>query len=272
MIEQVRRLCRELLTGKQLDLIYGIGLQDGTPVPRFFSTPAELDDLVLAGKEPLVFTCRPSDRNVIDLVRAASPTAKLGIVVRGCDERALFELAKVFQLRLDGIEIIGVACDRAQAEECRCPRPYPSNLKFGERIENAAEDPELARFLRMSTDERLAFWNYHLGKCVKCYGCRNACPLCYCKECQMERELYVPRGGLPPDFPVFHFIQLMHLADRCIDCGECERACPMDIPLRLLKKTMRAGVRDLFGYEPGNDPTATSPLAGIARGEISHAE
>ncbi|MBN1770931.1 MAG: 4Fe-4S binding protein [Deltaproteobacteria bacterium] len=272
MLEQVRRHCKEALDAKRLDLVYGVGNRKAGPAPRFFSTAEELDELVLAGKEPLVFTCRPSDRNVVDLVRERSPTAKLGIVARGCDERALFELAKRFQLSLDGIEIIGVACDQAQAEECRCPRPYPKNLAFGTPLDKPVDDPVLEKLQRLPLEERLAFWRYQLSKCVKCYGCRNACPMCFCKECQMEGELFVPRGAQPPEFPTFHFVQLIHLADRCIDCGECERACPMDIPLRLLKKSLRSEVRERFGYEAGVDPTTASPLGSIERGEPSHAE
>jgi ferredoxin len=96
--------------------------------------------------------------------------------------------------------------------------------------------------------------------------------MCFCKDCQMEGARLVPRGELPPGFPMFHFIHMMHLADRCIDCGECENACPMDIPLRLLKKIMRGSVQDLFGYEPGADATMVSPFTTKERGEMSHAE
>ncbi|MCK9463670.1 MAG: (Fe-S)-binding protein [Proteobacteria bacterium] len=272
MIEGLRSLCSERLTGKRLDSVYGLGDQDGTPVPRFFDSAGDLRSLVLGGKQRLVFTCRPSKKNVIALLKARRPGLKLGIVAKGCDERALLELAKLSQLSLDGIEIIGVACDREQAEECRCGRPYPNNPLFGEKLEESFADPAVERFQRMEPEERMAFWQHHLGKCMKCYGCRNACPMCFCTECQMERDLLVPRGALPPDFPFFHFIHMMHLADRCIDCGACEDACPMDIPLRLLKKTMRAGVRDLFGYEPGVNAEGVSPFAAIARGDTTHAE
>jgi len=272
MIEELRAHCKELLAGKRLDSIYGLGDQGGAHVPRFFSTVDELDDLVLAGKQRLIFTCRPSDQNIIALVQGQRSGLRLGIVARGCDERALFELAKLSQLSLDGVEVVGVACDRTQAEECRCSQPYPQDPRFGEKLEETFDDPAVARFRKMGAEERLAFWEHHLGKCIKCYGCRNACPLCFCKECQMERELFVRRGALPPDFPLFHFVHMMHLADRCVDCGACEDACPMDIPLRLLKKVMRGAVRDLFNYEPGIDPTRGSPFAGIARVETTHGD
>ena len=61
------------------------------------------------------------------------------------------------------------------------------------------------------------------------------------------------------------------LADRCIDCGECENACPMDIPLRLIKKIMRDEVRTRFGYDAGADATDVSPFATVQTGGTSDA-
>jgi Na+-translocating ferredoxin:NAD+ oxidoreductase RnfC subunit len=41
------------------------------------------------------------------------------------------------------------------------------------------------------------------------------------------------------------------MAGRCIDCGLCEDACPMDIPLRLLYQKVNQIVMDLFDYDTG---------------------
>ena len=45
--------------------------------------------------------------------------------------------------------------------------------------------------------------------------------------------------------------RVLHLAGRCIDCNECERVCPVNIPLRLLNNKMEREAREQFGYEPG---------------------
>jgi formate hydrogenlyase subunit 6/NADH:ubiquinone oxidoreductase subunit I len=61
----------------------------------------------------------------------------------------------------------------------------------------------------------------------------------------------VETGGVPPEVPLFHLIRAVHMAGRCIDCGLCEDACPVDIPLRLLYRKSNEIVKDLFGYETG---------------------
>ena len=80
----------------------------------------------------------------------------------------------------------------------------------------------------------------------------------------MEVDWYTKTGRLPPEFPLFHFVQFFHHADTCIECGECENACPMDIPLRLIKKMLREKVRELFNYEAGTDMKQESPLITIS--------
>jgi Na+-translocating ferredoxin:NAD+ oxidoreductase RnfC subunit len=59
---------------------------------------------------------------------------------------------------------------------------------------------------------------------------------------------------------MFQLIHAMHTAGRCTECGECERACPMDIPVLMLKKKLNREVLDLFDYEAGLDESATPPL------------
>ena len=65
---------------------------------------------------------------------------------------------------------------------------------------------------------------------------------------------------MPPEVPIFHFIKAYHMADRCIDCGLCEEACPSKIPVRTLYKEVGKIVSDLFDYKTGEDPEGKSPL------------
>jgi ferredoxin len=118
-------------------------------------------------------------------------------------------------------------------------------------------DGVLERTKAMSPSERQAFWKEQLSRCIKCYGCRDACPVCICAECELERDDLVGRGRLPPDFPAFQIIRAYHLAGRCVHCGECERACPMGIPLRALHDMMRREPpARVFELVPGIDEVA----------------
>ena len=60
---------------------------------------------------------------------------------------------------------------------------------------------------------------------------------------------------------VWHIIRAFHLAGRCTSCGECERACPMDIPLMLLNKKVEKDVKELFDYNAGNELDSKPLLA-----------
>lgn len=76
--------------------------------------------------------------------------------------------------------------------------------------------------------------------------------MCFCRECSLEHEDLVETGSVPPEVPLFHLIRAVHMAGRCIDCGLCEDACPVDIPLRLLYRKTNLIVKDLFDYETGS--------------------
>ena len=60
---------------------------------------------------------------------------------------------------------------------------------------------------------------------------------------------------------MFHAVRAFHLAGRCVGCGECERACPMDIPISRLNRMLDREVRERFGYVAGLDPEVR-PAAG----------
>jgi ferredoxin len=234
--------------------------QNGQIAPYLFTEISEIDNLAISPKYPLFYTLRPSKQNILSLIEEKYPDLRIGVVVKGCDERALIELAKRDQVSMENIEIMGIACTKEEAQECRCQRPYPTNLVVGEKVDGVSGDKDLEDILKKSLEERLAFWKHEFSKCIKCYGCRNACPLCFCKNCKMEEDLWTKTGWLPPEIPMFHSIRFYHLSDRCIECGECEKACPVDIPLLTIFKLLRRDIKGLFDYEAGLDVQQESPL------------
>ena len=248
MEEQVRQIAVSLLREGKVAGVVGLKREHGQVGPHVFTVASELEHFVLLPKYAVSKLA----------IRLAPKNRRLAIVARGCDERTLIELAKINQVNLSNLEIIGVACSKDLSVECRCDAPFPSKIAVGEKVEGV-EDPLMKKLLAMTLEERNEFWTAQFLKCQKCYGCRNACPLCACNICELEQPMWVPKGVLPPESPTYHLIRAFHLADKCAGCCECERACPVAIPLKTLQSMLAGDMEALFGYEMGADERP-SPL------------
>lgn len=150
---------------------------------------------------------------------------------------------------------------------CRFPNPVIYDHLLGEpvapRIQGPVADPRLKFMEDMSLAERFAFWKREMSRCIRCYACRNACPLCFCRDVCLadsrDPHWLSQETGVREKW-MFQLIHATHLTGRCTECGECERSCPMDIPVLTFKKHLNAIIRELFDYEAGLDPKATPPL------------
>ncbi|MGE5832620.1 MAG: Coenzyme F420 hydrogenase/dehydrogenase, beta subunit C-terminal domain [Methanomicrobiales archaeon] len=101
-------------------------------------------------------------------------------------------------------------------------------------------------------NERLKTIMNDTSKCIKCYSCINACPICYCVECSTKKPYLVPPGQVPPPF-MFHMIRFVHISDSCVNCGQCEELCPMDIKNSLYMHALQTDLEKMFGHVPGVD-------------------
>lgn len=206
---------------------------------------------------------------------------KIGIVVKGCDSRGVVRILEDNQFQRDRLYIVGVCCPgmkdplaamknysgfnttnstegmAAKCLHCTTPNPViydeiigeeqPPHLQ-GERFEevNALED--------MSYDERYKFWADTFSTCIRCYACRQVCPACNCRTCIFDemKPQWVGRENNTTDNMMYHLVKAYHMAGRCIECGECERVCPVNIPLMLINRKLVKDVNELFGpYEAG---------------------
>jgi ferredoxin len=228
-----------LLADEQVLGIVGLRSRHGHVGPHLFEDAKELDALALEPRYPMANVCKD--------VLAGRPGGRVGVVARGCDERALVEMAKLGKIDLECVAVIGVACSEDEAQACLCTRPFPSRIDAGERVDG------------VSRENVEAFVPEAFERCIKCYGCRNACPVCICDTCVLEEACWVEHGRIPPSLP-FHLIRIYHVADKCVGCGMCEAACPMDIPLSRLHVPLLHKVKELFDYEPGAGAAERSPL------------
>jgi len=131
------------------------------------------------------------------------------------------------------------------------------------------QERDIASLKEMSTEEKFSYWREEFSRCIKCYGCRDACPICYCKDCILEADRgIVAPGEIPPDI-MFPMIRSVHVMDSCVNCGQCQDACPMDLPLARLIFMLNRDLAEIFKNEPGMDVNAPIPLKSVTDEELA---
>ena len=138
--------------------------------------------------------------------------------------------------------------------------PLEKGIKIRENINNFMLKESQAKkeidYAGTTGDIIDVFYQYEdeFSKCMKCYGCREACPLCFCEDCCLETEgpEWVP-GGYTPAAPFFHLTRMVHMVDACTNCGQCSEVCPCEIPVSKVFATVNNKVKELFGYYSGVD-------------------
>jgi formate dehydrogenase subunit beta len=110
--------------------------------------------------------------------------------------------------------------------------------------------------------------NNILTRCIKCYRCRDVCPVCNCKVCSLEKDAFKEDSTDKPDPLLMHGIRLSHMAFSCINCGQCEDVCPMEIPLAKLYQKVQLKYKEDTGYVAGVSPDK-APMYSKMKEEIA---
>lgn len=149
---------------------------------------------------------------------------------------------------------------------CKSRHHVAYDVLVGEtgEVQDSTRFDEVAAIEAMTPDERFAFWQKELSRCIRCNACRDVCPACTCEQCVFGN----PASGLENkaaansfEEKLFHIIRALHVAGRCTDCGECSRVCPQGIPLHLLNRKFIKEINDNYGvYQAGAEVGSRAPL------------
>jgi formate dehydrogenase (coenzyme F420) beta subunit len=298
--EWIRAAARRLLSTGRVDRVLGfcrgsIPLRDRPFVAR---TIEEVDRLCWTGfcttnpakllleseERTAVVAQGCVSRNIAQLIqenRIARPNLHIiGVPCEGMIDRekalelAAFEIVSAAEegeaLVLTGrgnreLRVRRSAVLRPNCRTCLHMNPVLFDELAGEPVEELPREPigeDVAEWEALPPGLRRERFRELIRGCIRCYACRDACPLCTCALCFVDdsRPQWCGKTQDEADVATFHILRAFHCAGRCTDCGACESACPQGIRLRILTSKLEKDVRDLYGYEPGLDTETLPPL------------
>jgi len=261
---QIRDIAAKLFAEGKIDVFVGYRMSgfDDNQVPVVITDPKETSVLVFTEKS--VF-------NLTNYLKADHTRNKrVGLVVKGCDSRSLNLLLTESQVKRDKLYIIGVACEGVVDDkgnkmqncmECFIPDAVVYDEMLGKLQGNKdyIVNADITELATKGLVERREYFEEIFENCIRCNACRHSCPLCYCAKCCIDQETSTLYNGTNTSSSAFHALMTwsLHLAGRCVDCRNCEKACPSHLPLHLLHKQNEKVIYENF----------QNHLAGVEEGD-----
>lgn len=255
-MDSVRNKAKELLESGAVNVVIGYGEGSDKDVRAvFIRKPEDVAKLIYDERcvQNLAFYLMKHE---------IKHMGKLAVVAPLTVMRAILQVASENQLQESNAYVLGVSGEGnlIEFDGFAAMEKYinGSNLEIPSN-----ENGRITELESMSAEKRWEFWVSELSRCIKCYACRSACPMCYCIRCQVEvnQPQWITVEATPMGNFEWHLMRAMHLAGRCVNCGECARACPESIPINLLTYKTVATTKNSFNAVAGTSATMESVLS-----------
>lgn len=302
LTKAIQETAERLLANNEVELV--VGFADGTmplrSTPCFVRQPKDAQNLVWGygcennlavflrrRPEKVAVVAKGCDsRSIVELIKE-NQIDREKLVIIGVPCEGMIDRLKVNNL-MGGKELLSAEVNDGKVQlkgrdfletvpvdelihdsckTCTHPNPVLYDILLGEPVparESGSKLSSESEFEAKSQAEKQAYIQNELSRCIRCYACRESCPMCFCEECFADCSApeWLSKSSLNVlDNVFFQAVRVYHLTGRCVDCGACDRACPMGIDLRTLTHRMVKDVREVFGYTAGVSLEEKPPLA-----------
>jgi formate dehydrogenase subunit beta len=246
-MEELRKKARELLENGTAQVVIGYARGSTAEKVRavFVCSPQQTQELI--------FNEHCTQNLAVYLLKhEVKALGKPALVARLPALRTVLQLAAEGQIAEGQVVVLAVVDDGKVTELADLPSIEKYVAGFSLAL-SAQQEELVAKIEKMSREERWTFWQEQFARCLKCYACRAACPMCYCTRCVVDanQPQWVPVAPHAVGNLEWHLVRAMHLAGRCVSCGCCVEACPVGIPLNLLTLMLAREVSAEFGLTAG---------------------
>ena len=255
--KEIQDIAAKLFAEGKIDVFVGYRVNgfDDNQVPVLITDPQDVSKLVFTDKS--VF-------NLVNYLKTDHTRRKrVGLVVKGCDSRSLNLMLTESQVKRENLYVVGICCegvvDEAGQKMQNCTDCMVSDAVVSDELLGTPSgsgtlsgsykmNADIAMLAEKPLTERAAYFEEVFENCIRCNACRHSCPLCYCAKCCIDQETATLYNGANTTSGAFHALMTwsLHLAGRCVDCRNCEKACPSHLPLHLLHKQNESVIYENF--------------------------